>query len=114
MDKNPVSVSSIADGLIINGNITGTGDLRIGGCIEGEIVLKEGKIQVDRNGYIEGDVQVKDISISGEVRGTIQAGSRVAISSTGKIKGDVKTARIDIAEGAFLCGNFEVEDKVEV
>jgi cytoskeletal protein CcmA (bactofilin family) len=113
MDKVTTGVSAIADGLIINGNITGEGDMRLAGCVEGEVLLRNGKIIVEQSGYIEGNIQVKDISISGEVRGTIHATSKVAISSSGKIKGDVKTARIDIAEGAFLCGNFEVEDKLE-
>jgi len=113
MEKMPSGVSSIADGLIINGNLTGEGDMRLAGCIEGEILLKNGRLIVEPTGYIEGNVKVKEISIAGEVRGQIEASSKVAVASTGKIKCDVKTARIDIAEGAFLCGNFIVEDKIE-
>ena len=105
-------VSVITEGVIINGNVTGEGDMRLAGCVEGEIYLKSGKLTVDPTGYIEGNIVVKEINISGEVRGKIEAASKISISSTGKIKGDVKTSRIDIAEGAFLCGNFEVEDKI--
>jgi cytoskeletal protein CcmA (bactofilin family) len=105
------SVSMIAEGLIINGNLTGEGNMNLAGCIEGEISLKSGKLTVEPTGFIEGNVFVNEISISGEVRGTIEASSKVEIFSTGKIKGDVKTSRIDIAEGAFLCGNFIVEEK---
>jgi cytoskeletal protein CcmA (bactofilin family) len=111
MEKSSDSVSIIAEGLIINGNLTGEGDMKLAGCVEGEIFLKSGKLIVEPTGFIEGNVHVNEISISGEVRGTIEASSKVAIFSTGKIKGDVRTARIDIAEGAFLCGNFIVEEK---
>ena len=113
MNKINSGESVISDGIIINGNITGEGDMRLAGVIEGEVVLKNGTLSVEHSGYVEGNIQVREISISGEVRGTIQASSKVAIDASGKIKGDVKTASIDIAEGAFLCGNFEVEDKLE-
>ena len=112
MEKTPRGVSTIADGLIINGNLTGDGDMNLAGCVEGEIQLKTGKLTVEPTGYIEGNVNVKEIAISGEVRGTIEASAKVSVAATGRIKCDVKTARIDISEGAFLCGNFEVEDKL--
>ena len=113
MEKISSGESIIADGIIINGNITGEGDMKLAGVIEGEVLLRNGKLTVEDSGYVEGNIHVKEITITGEVRGTIEASSKVAIDSSGKIKGDVKTARIDIAEGAFLCGNFEVEDKLE-
>ncbi len=112
MEKIPSGVSTIADGLIINGNLTGEGDMKLAGCVQGEILLKSGKLTVESTGYIEGNIKVKEITISGDVRGTIEATSRVSILSTGKIQCDVKTSRINIAEGAYLCGNFEVEDKL--
>ncbi len=106
-------VSTIANGLIINGNITGDGDMNIAGCVEGEVVIRNGTMNVDRTGSVEGNIVVKDISVAGEVRGTISASSKISIKPTGKVRCDVKTARIDIAEGAFLCGNFEVEDTID-
>ncbi|MBN1354920.1 polymer-forming cytoskeletal protein [bacterium] len=112
MEKESPGMSMIANGLMIYGNITGNGDMRLAGVVDGEVVLKNGKIIVDPQGALEGNIQVKEIAISGEVKGTIEASSKVSISSSGRIVGDVKTARIDIAEGAYLCGNFEVEDKL--
>lgn len=113
MDKSSGGISTIASKMIVNGNITGEGDMRLAGAFEGEIRLRSGKLIVEPGGEIQGNVFVNEISISGEVRGSIEARSKVEIFSTGKIKGDVKTARIDIAEGAFLCGNFVVEEKPE-
>ena len=105
-------VSVIANGLIINGNITGDGDINIAGCIEGQVLIKNGTMTIDQMGYVEGDIIVKEVLVAGEVRGSIEAESKITIQSTGKVLCDVKTSRIDIAEGAFLCGNFEVEDKL--
>ncbi|MGB3975476.1 MAG: polymer-forming cytoskeletal protein [bacterium] len=105
-------VSVIANGLIINGNITGDGDINIAGCIEGEVHIKNGTMTIDQTGCVEGKLVVKEVFVAGEVRGSIDADSKITIKSTGKVLCDVKTSRIDIAEGAFLCGNFEVEDKL--
>lgn len=114
MNKDVPGLTTIANGLMIYGNITGHGDMRLAGVVDGEVVLKNGKISVEHQGALEGDIQVKEISIAGEVKGSIKASSKVTISSSGKIEGDVKTARIDIAEGAYLCGNFEVEDNIDL
>ncbi|HPQ39200.1 MAG TPA: polymer-forming cytoskeletal protein [bacterium] len=110
MENRSDGISVIASGLIINGNITGDGDMRIAGCVEGEVLLKSGKMTVDQTGYVEGKLAVKEVSVAGEVRGEIDATSKVSIAPSGKVICDVKTARIDIAEGAYLCGNFIVED----
>ena len=105
-------VSVIANGMIINGNITGDGDINIAGCVEGEVQIKNGIMTIDQTGYVEGNLVVREVSVAGEVRGSIDAESKITIKPTGKVLCDVKTSRIDIAEGAFLCGNFEVEDKL--
>lgn len=104
-------VSTIANGLIINGNITGDGDMTIAGCVEGEVLIKNGTMTIEQTGYVEGKLVVREVSVAGEVRGNIEASSKITIKPTGKVICDVTTARIDIAEGAFLCGNFVVEDK---
>jgi len=105
-------ISNIADGMIINGNITGDGDMKIAGCVEGEVLLKNGKMTIDQSGFVEGKLVVKEVAVAGEIRGEIDASSKVSILPSGKVLCDVKTSRIDIAEGAYLCGNFEVEDKL--
>ncbi|MBN1880106.1 polymer-forming cytoskeletal protein [bacterium] len=104
-------VSTIANGLIINGNITGDGDMNIAGCVEGEVLIKNGTMTIEQTGYVEGKLVVMEVSVAGEVRGNIEASSKITIKPSGKVICDVKTARIDIAEGAFLSGNFVVEDK---
>ncbi|MCD4655792.1 polymer-forming cytoskeletal protein [bacterium] len=113
MTNRSDGISTIASGLIINGNVTGDGDMKIAGCVEGEVLLKNGKMTVEQTGYVEGKLVVKEVAVAGEVRGEIIAASKVTIFPSGKVICDVKTARIDIAEGAYLCGKFEVEDKLE-
>ena len=112
LDNTADKLSIIADGVIINGNLSGSGDLKVSGCIEGEVHLPNGDLLIEGKGYVQGKIEVKELKIlSGEARGTIEASHKVIVKNTGRIEGDVKTSVIDISSGAILDGKFEVKRK---
>ncbi len=114
MNGHPKKGSSfIAENIIIHGNINGEGDVRMSGSLKGEVRLNAGCFVVEESGYIEGDISVPDLTISGRVNGTINSENRVEITSTGKVEGSIKTPRLQIAEGAVLNGDFEVKREEE-
>jgi cytoskeletal protein CcmA (bactofilin family) len=101
--------SFIAEGLIIHGNFSGEGDLRLSGKVQGEIQLKNGSLIVEKSGFVDGNIKVEELTIAGWVKGTIETSKRVEVAATGRVEGDVTTPEIQIAEGARLCGSFQVE-----
>jgi cytoskeletal protein CcmA (bactofilin family) len=53
------------------------------------------------------------VIIAGAVRGNITA-EKVEIRSTGRVWGDVVTAAFATEEGAFLRGQIQMEEKVDI
>lgn len=59
---------------------------------------------VGEEGQVEGEVQVKDLYISGTVKGTVRATGRVEIASGARVEADVDTPVLVVEEGAHFSG----------
>ena len=100
-------VGIIGKGIVIKGNLTGAGDLIIEGKVEGQIALKN-HLTIESTGNVQAD----ELTINGEASGNIDASSKVAISSSAKVAGDIKAPRVVIEDGAVFNGSIEMEVKL--
>lgn len=98
------SLSIIAAGATIVGDIETAGTIKIEGRIRGT-VRAAGQILLAQGGIIEGDLFTREAIIGGDVQGVIRAEERVEIQPSAVIHGDVVTARIHIAEGGQINGS---------
>lgn len=76
---------------------------RIDGTFNG-IVKSTGDLIVGEAGEIDGQIEVGQIFISGEVRGSIQAQKKVEITPTGKVYADLTTPSLVVGSGAHFEG----------
>lgn len=83
---------------------------RVEGKLTGSVVSK-GQLIVGHNGEIDGEIRVERIYISGTVRGTLRAGERVEITSTGKVLADLFTPSLTVEDGAFFEGRCSMQTK---
>jgi cytoskeletal protein CcmA (bactofilin family) len=95
-------------GLIFKGEISGEGDLFIGGTFEGEINVT-GTVRVGDNAEVEANISAGMIVIAGVVRGNISAGTHVEMLASGTLTGTVRSGSLIAAEGASLRGEVWVE-----
>lgn len=104
--------SVIAAELVIEGKISGNGDVRIGGRFKGDVQI-EGNFRIDAGARLEGQVRAAIVVVGGELQGNIDAAKQVDVLSTGIIVGDVKAATITVAAGSRMRGHVEFgwEDK---
>ena len=77
------------------------------GRFEGEISSK-GELVVAEGARINADVQVENIRIDGELRGNLTAASKVQLSASGHLEGDIHASQLEVAEGAVLIGQCTV------
>lgn len=101
--------SYIEEGMVITATIDGKGDLRVRGCLEGQVDLPHNKITIEPGGFVEGAVTIRNAHIAGEFRGTLTAIGQVTVVSTGVIDGKVKAANMDVQEGAKVSGEYDIE-----
>jgi cytoskeletal protein CcmA (bactofilin family) len=100
-------VTTIASGLKISGEISGTSDLYIDGETQGKIRLANARVTVGPNGRVQADIEAREIIIEGSVQGNLKAGERVQLGAQSKVQGSVLTPRIAIDDGARLRGKVE-------
>ncbi len=81
---------------------------RIEGKLTGSVISK-GQLIVGHRGEIDGDIRVERVYISGTVRGSLRAGERVEITSTGRVLADLYTPSLTIEDGAFFEGKCSMQ-----
>jgi len=96
-------------GLQIKGEITGNEDLRLDCKLEGTISLGGFRLTVGSSSHVDGDITAREVIVSGEVKGNINARDRLEIKKGSSVAGDLSTARIIIEEGAYFSGAVEID-----
>jgi cytoskeletal protein CcmA (bactofilin family) len=105
--------SVVADGVNLRGKLTGSGGVRIEGAYDGDIEL-DGLLVIGQTGRVTcPQLRARHVIVAGALRGDILA-EKVEIRATGRVWGDVVTVAMSTEEGAFLRGQIQMEDKVDL
>lgn len=97
------NLTVIAKPATFAGRITGSGDFRIEGRLEGELD-SSGGVTVAESGSVKGDLHGRTLMVAGKVNGNVSADERVELKPTAKLKGNITAPRMHIAEGATFEG----------
>lgn len=97
------TLSVIATGMTIIGDIQTEGIVKIEGRVEGSVRAGR-QVLVGRQGEVEGDIASREAVIGGHVTGTITATERVEIQGTASVTGDIATRTIAVNEGGRING----------
>src|ERR1700761_2978305 len=97
------SVSIVAEGMKINGDIEAEHDMRIDGTISGHVFCKA-KVVLGKNGCIEGDLHAANADVLGKVTGSIIVKDLLCLKSQSVVNGDLVVGRLDIEPEAEFNG----------
>lgn len=86
--------------------------LQINGEFEGEI-RSTGVLVIGEGAKVKANIRCNTVIVSGTVIGNIEALRRIEMLQTGKIIGNIRTARLQMAEGVVFDGNCEMIDNQE-
>ncbi len=95
----------------MTGDIKFTDSFRIDGTFKGKI-LSGNALIVGEGGMVEADIDVANISVNGNVNGTLKASEKVEIYSLGRVTGEIITPKLIVEDGAFFQGSCQMELKV--
>lgn len=98
----------IGDNSKIEGLLLTSDSTRIDGLLQGKI-LSESSVIIGEHGVIRGDIKAIDILIAGTVFGNIRAESKIEITGSGRVLGDMFTKTLVIDEGASFKGNCTMD-----
>jgi len=97
----------LGKGTEFKGVLSFEGTIRVDGKIEGEILSKDTLIGGD-SAYLNGEVSVGTIILSGKVVGNINATQKVHLLAPANIQGNIKTPKLIIEEGVTFDGKCEM------
>jgi cytoskeletal protein CcmA (bactofilin family) len=98
----------IGAGIIIEGEITTDEDVVIQGTVRGKLAAKEA-VTIQQGATVEADVVGGVLVVGGTLTGNVTAGDRVDLQAGARVIGNVKAARVTIADGAQFKGNVDMD-----
>jgi cytoskeletal protein CcmA (bactofilin family) len=103
----------IGEQIVIEGDISGNGDLVIEGQVKGRIQVEAHHLTVGPKGNVESEIHAADVTISGKLVGNIDAKGKVVITKEADFKGDIKARSISVEDGALLKAVIELSNRNE-
>jgi len=98
----------IGAGITIEGEVVSDEDVVVEGTLRGKLSAKEA-VTVTSGAVVEADVEGSMLSCAGSITGNVSAGDRVDLQAGAKVVGNVRAARITIADGAQFKGNVDMD-----
>jgi cytoskeletal protein CcmA (bactofilin family) len=99
----------VGQGTEINGDLVFTGGLHVDGTIKGNVEAEPGSTAIlilSEFGRIEGEVNVPNMVLNGEIVGDVYGSTRVELAPKSRIKGSVYYNLIEMAIGAEVNGGL--------
>jgi cytoskeletal protein CcmA (bactofilin family) len=104
------TVNLIAEGTRLEGKVVFDRVTRFHGVVRGEIEAKEGSLLIlGETCVIQGDVRADTVLIDGYVSGKVIARTKVVVSATGRVIGDIDTPSLKLEFGSHFEGRCRME-----
>ncbi|KPK91545.1 hypothetical protein AMJ80_07280 [bacterium SM23_31] len=103
MQPSDIISTVVGRGTRIKGSIHIKNSGRIDGYVEGGVTADQDVI-VGECGVIEGQITSLNAIIGGKVHGSVNAVKRVVLEEFADLKGDIRTEKLKIADGARFYG----------
>jgi cytoskeletal protein CcmA (bactofilin family) len=88
----------------LEGVLRSSANVRLDGSFSGTLEIN-GNVLVGETAKINADINARNISIAGAVRGNV-SGKKVQLLRTGRIWGDIRATALTTEEGAFIDGKI--------
>ncbi len=102
--SSSIDVSILSSGVKIEGKLYSEGNMRIDGKVLGDITVN-GNLTLGDGSEVVGIVKAMNITLSGFVKGSIEANEKAILEPTSKLEGDLTAKILVIEEGAKFDGN---------
>ena len=108
LKKSKDVVSYLGENTSIEGELHSNGDIHLDGRFSGNVICN-GDLIIGGTSHVFGVVKAKNIYISGNFKGTLEASELLEILSTGNVEGDIKGSQLTIQEGGIYKGKVNMD-----
>lgn len=103
------TLSIIAAGTTVSGDIECGGVLKVEGRVDGG-VRRARQVMLAKEGSIHGDVSAQEVVVGGFIDGSVTATDRLELQTTAVVNGDISTKSIVVMEGARINGSVKMTE----
>lgn len=89
------------------GDLSFKKSLQINGTFEGEI-KSSGFLVIGEGAEVKANIKAKTVIVLGTIYGNVEATEKLEIQTKGKIYGNIRTAKLRIADGVVFEGSCEM------
>ena len=93
----------------LEGKLTYEGHVHVDGRAEGELHVS-GNIEVASGAKVKAYLEASNVTIKGDVEGSLNARDKLVLGKNAKLSGDVTVRRLQIEDGASLNGHVKMGD----
>ena len=93
----------LAEGAEFSGLLALDGPARIDGQLRGE-VIGPGPLWIGPRANVEARIETDELVVAGALAGDVRASRRIALDGTARVRGELSTPSLSLAEGALLEG----------
>ena len=86
-------------------------DLKVDSFWAGSEFFTAGSVKVLKSAVLVASVRAHDLSVEGEVKGTVRVRDAIHVGKKGRIYGDVVAPVLTVEEGAVLVGKIQIVPK---
>ena len=101
--------SLIGSGMVVSGDVTFTGGLRIDGHVRGNVVAANGEpstLVISEQAKVDGEIRVSHVVVNGVVNGPVVANDYLELQPKARIAGDVTYKTLEMQVGAVIQGRL--------
>jgi cytoskeletal protein CcmA (bactofilin family) len=92
----------------VRGRVSGDGDVRLEGMIEGDIQLR-GDLVIAEGGRATSNVDAHGVTVGGDLEGDIRAAGLVHLTSGARVRGNIQGESVAMDDGAEYSGRIMSE-----
>lgn len=100
--------SNLGPSVRMVGTVAGNEPMTISGQVKGRIEIPSHLVVVTPKADIEADIKANEILIHGKVRGNVNGLSRVELTKTADLTGQLQTREIRVEDGAVFRGQVDI------
>lgn len=108
--ENSTAINLISNGTEITGDIKSSGDIRIDGSLQGNLMTK-GKVVIGPTGKVKGEICCKNLEVLGSIEGRLTVDHLLNLKASSRILGEIVTSRLSIEPGARFTGSCKMSEE---
>ncbi|MBR5076880.1 MAG: polymer-forming cytoskeletal protein [Bacteroidales bacterium] len=107
VEQNVNSVSRIAQGAAIKGDLSAPTDIRVDGSVDGTL-RSEGRVVAGESARLSGKLFCVNADIWGRMDGDIYVKEMLSLKGSSVVNGDIYVSKVQVELGAQVNGSFKI------